>query len=133
MKFLPVRLLTAVIGLLWTGAHGAEFVAGADFSHLGFFEDRGIVYKDGGNPEGALAILKRGGLNCVRLRLFTSSAEQARADGVSLASLLAKVADQRRREMTLRSEREASRIDAENANAQREIDEWESTLGDGLD
>ncbi|HEY5881301.1 MAG TPA: hypothetical protein VIU11_20475 [Nakamurella sp.] len=60
-------------------------------------------------------------------------AEQARADGVSLASLLAKIANQRRREMILRSEREASRIDEENANAQREIDEWESTLGDGLD
>jgi len=58
----------------------AEFIAGADFSHLGFFVDRGIVYKDGGQPQDALVILKRHGLNCVRLRLFTSSAAQAQAN-----------------------------------------------------
>ena len=57
-----------------------EFIAGADFSHLTFFEDRGIVYKDSGTPRDALEILKDHGLNCVRLRLFTSSAAQAQAD-----------------------------------------------------
>jgi len=61
-------------------APAADFIAGADFSHVGFFTDRGIVYKDAGEPSDALAILKRHGLNCVRLRLFTSSAAQALSD-----------------------------------------------------
>jgi arabinogalactan endo-1,4-beta-galactosidase len=60
--------------------HAGEFIAGADFSHLAFFEDRGIVYKDGGQPQDALDILKAQGLNCVRLRLFTSSPAQAQAN-----------------------------------------------------
>ena len=88
MKFLLVHSLTVVIGLLSTGAHAAGFIAGADFSHLGFFEDRGVVYKEGGEPAEALAILKRGGLNCVRLRLFTSSAEQARSDAYNFTNNL---------------------------------------------
>src|SRR5437899_6096089 len=58
----------------------ADFVAGADFSHLKFFEDRGIVYKQGGQALDGLAILKTNGVNCVRLRLFTSTAAQAQAD-----------------------------------------------------
>jgi arabinogalactan endo-1,4-beta-galactosidase len=57
-----------------------DFIAGADFSLLKFFEDRGIVYKAGGQPQDGLAILKSNGLNCVRLRLFTSSAAQAQSD-----------------------------------------------------
>lgn len=61
-------------------ATSGEFLAGADFSHLKFFEDRGIVYKDGGVPTDALIILKNRGINCVRLRLFTSSTAQAQAD-----------------------------------------------------
>jgi arabinogalactan endo-1,4-beta-galactosidase len=61
-------------------AAAGEFIAGADFSHLAFFEDRGVVYRDEGEPRDALDILKRRGLTCVRLRLFTSSAEQAQAD-----------------------------------------------------
>jgi arabinogalactan endo-1,4-beta-galactosidase len=70
--------LAVLVTVLWsTTAFAANFIAGADFSHLGFFTDRGIVYKEAGEPQDALAILKRHGLNCVRLRLFTSSAEQA--------------------------------------------------------
>jgi arabinogalactan endo-1,4-beta-galactosidase len=57
-----------------------DFIAGADFSHLGFFEDRGITYKSNGVATDALAILAGQGVNCVRLRLFTSSAAQAKAD-----------------------------------------------------
>lgn len=57
-----------------------EFIAGADFSHLAFFEDRGVIYRDAGQPQDALTILKSYGVTCVRLRLFTSSAEQAQAD-----------------------------------------------------
>jgi arabinogalactan endo-1,4-beta-galactosidase len=61
-------------------APAATFVAGADFSHLAFFESRGVVYKDGGQVQDGIQILKNHGINCVRLRLFTSSAAQASAD-----------------------------------------------------
>lgn len=68
----------AIAGLLRTVA--ADFLAGGDMSHLGFFEERGVVYRDEGQPRDALAILKSRGLNCVRLRLFTSSPVQAQAN-----------------------------------------------------
>jgi arabinogalactan endo-1,4-beta-galactosidase len=61
-------------------ARGGEFLCGADFSQLAFFEARGVTYKVNGQPEDAFQILKRHGCTCVRLRLFTSSAEQARAN-----------------------------------------------------
>ena len=61
-------------------ATAGEFIAGADVSHLVFFEERGIVYRDNGQPQDALALLKQRDLNCARLRLFTSSAQQAQAD-----------------------------------------------------
>jgi hypothetical protein len=60
-------------------------------------------------------------------------AEQARERGISLAALLGEIAEERRREAIWRSEREASRIDAENPDAQTEIREWEATLEDGFD
>src|ERR1035437_596382 len=74
--------LACVFGIILpvcTTAAG-DFIAGADFSHLAFFESRGVVYRDAGQTEDGLAILKRRGLTCVRLRLFTSSAAQAQAD-----------------------------------------------------
>ena len=55
-------------------------MAGADVSHLSFFEERGIVYRNAGQAFDALMMLKQRGLNCARLRLFTSSAPQAQAD-----------------------------------------------------
>jgi arabinogalactan endo-1,4-beta-galactosidase len=58
----------------------AEFIAGADMSHLAFFEDRGISYRENGVVRDALVLLRERGINCVRLRLFTSSAAQAQAD-----------------------------------------------------
>jgi arabinogalactan endo-1,4-beta-galactosidase len=58
----------------------SNFLTGADFSHLAFFESRGVKYKDAGQVQDGLQILKNHGLNCVRLRLFTSSAAQAGAD-----------------------------------------------------
>jgi arabinogalactan endo-1,4-beta-galactosidase len=57
-----------------------EFIAGADMSHLIFFEDRGTVYRQAGEARDALTLLTNFGINCVRLRLFTSSAAQAQAD-----------------------------------------------------
>lgn len=60
-------------------------------------------------------------------------ADQARERGVSLAALLAEIADERRRDAIWRSEREASRIDSQDPDAQSEIRDWEATLEDGLD
>jgi len=57
-----------------------NFLAATDFSDLAFFESRSVVYKDAGQPEDALQILKKHGFNCIRLRLWTSSADQAAAD-----------------------------------------------------
>ena len=51
-----------------------EFLAGADMSHARFFEDRGIEYRAEGQSQDVFEILKDRGMNCVRLRLFTSSA-----------------------------------------------------------
>jgi arabinogalactan endo-1,4-beta-galactosidase len=63
-----------------SNASAADFLAGADFSHLKFFEDRGILYKQKGQPTDGLAILKSKGINCIRLRLFTSTSAQAQSD-----------------------------------------------------
>lgn len=60
-------------------------------------------------------------------------AEQAAERGLSLAALLAEIADERRREAMWRSEREANRIDARSPDAQAEVRDWEATLEDGLD
>jgi len=57
-----------------------EFLAGADMSHAAFFEDRGITYRADGQPREVFDVLREGGFNCVRLRLFTSSAAQAAGD-----------------------------------------------------
>lgn len=66
-----------------------DFIAGADMSHLRFFEDRGITYRVNGLAQDALTILKNRGFNCVRLRLFTSSAAQAQADPYNYTNNLA--------------------------------------------
>ena len=61
--------------------HAANsFIAGADTSLLPYFESNNIIYRDNGQAGDALAILKKHGLNCIRLRLFTSSSAQAAAD-----------------------------------------------------
>lgn len=59
-------------------------------------------------------------------------AEQARERGVSLAALVGEIAEDRQREAIWRSEREATRIDERNSDAQAELQAWEDTLGDGL-
>jgi arabinogalactan endo-1,4-beta-galactosidase len=86
MKLLmPIALWMLVAGTVFAG----EFIAGADFSHLGFFESRGIEYKDQGRIQDGLVILKQSGLNCVRLRLFTSSERQASDDAYNFTNNLA--------------------------------------------
>jgi arabinogalactan endo-1,4-beta-galactosidase len=64
----------------WALRAQTNFIAGADLSLLAYFETNGIVYQDNGQPGDAIQILKKHGINCIRLRLFTSSAAQAQAD-----------------------------------------------------
>lgn len=69
-----------IVGLFAASARAEDFIAGADMSHLAYFESRGIGYREDGVSRDALHILTNRGLNCVRLRLFTSSAAQAAAN-----------------------------------------------------
>jgi len=79
LKF-PI-FVTIVLSLFSSPAQAnTNFLAAADFSLLAFFESRGVTYKDGGQVQDGIQILKNHGINCVRLRLFTSSAAQASAD-----------------------------------------------------
>jgi arabinogalactan endo-1,4-beta-galactosidase len=79
-----VRLAVLCAVLFLSFSHSAQadpgFLAGADFSDLAYFESQGVSYKDAGQVQDGFTILKNHGLNCVRLRLFTSSAAQAAAD-----------------------------------------------------
>ena len=59
-------------------------------------------------------------------------AEQAQDRGVSLASLLAEIARERQTATIWHSEREASRIDAENPDVADEDRAWEAVLADGF-
>ncbi|HVM63017.1 MAG TPA: glycosyl hydrolase 53 family protein [Verrucomicrobiae bacterium] len=72
----------AIVGAAMIGhtCAAAGMVAGADISELGYCESQGAVYRDGGQAEDAIAILKKHGLTCVRLRLFTSSDAQVLRD-----------------------------------------------------
>ncbi len=65
-----------------------KFLAGADMSFLNYYESRGLIYSDDGRAGDAMQILKRHGINCVRLRLFTSSAAQAAADPLNYVNNL---------------------------------------------
>jgi hypothetical protein len=60
-------------------------------------------------------------------------AKQALAQGISVASLLADIAREREESLIWSSEREASRLDAENLAAAAEDRAWEATLTDGVD
>lgn len=60
-------------------------------------------------------------------------AEQARERGVSLASMLAELAQGAEREAAFRAEREAARADGGDREVMAEEREWETALGDGID
>jgi hypothetical protein len=60
-------------------------------------------------------------------------AKQARVEGVSLASLLARLALERQNASILRSEQAASRIDAEQPGRRDEDRDWDTALPDGID
>jgi arabinogalactan endo-1,4-beta-galactosidase len=83
--FIP---LLAVL-LSATAATAQAFLSGADISLLKFFEDRGVMYRTNGVISDAVMILKNQGINCARLRLFTSSAAQAQADPYNYTNNLA--------------------------------------------
>ena len=77
----PVNRLLVILAVeLLSSCFAGEFIGGVDASHLKFFEDRGVVYRDAGRVGDALEIFRKRGITCVRLRLFTSSATQAQAD-----------------------------------------------------
>jgi arabinogalactan endo-1,4-beta-galactosidase len=80
LKRLVLFIVFSVLSAAPAQASTNSFLAAADFSDLAFFESNGIAYKDGGQVQDALQILKNHGINCVRLRLWTSSAAQAAAD-----------------------------------------------------
>ncbi|MFO1478495.1 MAG: glycosyl hydrolase 53 family protein [Verrucomicrobiota bacterium] len=61
-------------------APGFPFMVAADFSHLQFFLDRGVVYRDAGQPADALALLKNRGITAARLRLFTGTDAQVKTN-----------------------------------------------------
>jgi hypothetical protein len=69
----------------------------------------------------------------VARRTRDTLAEQADERGLSLAALLAEMAREREAELVWRSEREASRIDAQAPKVIAEDDEWDSVLADGLE
>jgi hypothetical protein len=60
-------------------------------------------------------------------------AARARRRGVSLSSLLTELARRIDQAEALRSEREASRVDAGRSDIAAEEREWEAVLGDGID
>jgi arabinogalactan endo-1,4-beta-galactosidase len=51
-------------------ANAADYAVGADLSFLKQAEDRGTVFKDGGQAKSGLQIFKDHGYNWIRLRLF---------------------------------------------------------------
>ena len=77
---LPILFIIASSFFSSSARANTNFLAAADFSDLSFFESRGVTYKDGGQVQDGIQILKNHGINCIRLRLWTSSAAQASAD-----------------------------------------------------
>jgi arabinogalactan endo-1,4-beta-galactosidase len=76
-KIAAALVLFPLISCDLARAATTNFLAAADFSFLAYFESLGVQYKDNGQVQDAFQILKNHGVNCVRLRLFTSSQAQA--------------------------------------------------------
>lgn len=60
-------------------------------------------------------------------------AQRARERGMSLSAMLTEFAHATTRDALFAAERAATRADASNPDAVRELDEWEDSLGDGVD
>ncbi|MBI4873067.1 MAG: glycosyl hydrolase 53 family protein [Acidobacteria bacterium] len=69
MRFAPLFLLLAP---LTAGAQSrsSDYAIGADLSFLKQAEDRGIVFRDNGQPKPGLEIFRDHGYNWIRLRIF---------------------------------------------------------------
>ncbi|HEV2392260.1 MAG TPA: glycosyl hydrolase 53 family protein [Verrucomicrobiae bacterium] len=65
-----ILLVLGVAVNLASRALAYDYAIGADVSFLKQAEDGGTVFKDGGQPEAGLQILKDHGYNWIRLRLF---------------------------------------------------------------
>ncbi len=76
---------------------GEPFLVGADFSHVGFFESRGVKYRENGEAADPFQILKRHGMNYIRLRIFTATDEQAQRDPYNFGSTEGEILTQAKR------------------------------------
>jgi arabinogalactan endo-1,4-beta-galactosidase len=77
---LPILFIIASSFFNGPARANTNFLAAADFSDLAFFESRGVTYKDGGQVQDGIQILKNHGINCIRLRLWTGSTTQVRTN-----------------------------------------------------
>jgi arabinogalactan endo-1,4-beta-galactosidase len=77
---LSVLFIVAFSFLSGSVRANTNFLAGADVSDLAFFESRGAAYKENGQVKDGIQILKDKGINCIRLRLWTSSQAQANSN-----------------------------------------------------
>ena len=71
----PVLKVAALLALMLPcHADDAAFpqMFGADVSMASKLEEKGVVYKDGGQPKDIFAIFKDHGATCIRLRLFVN-------------------------------------------------------------
>lgn len=67
-----LAISVALIGFCGTAVRASEYAIGADVSFLKQAEERGVIFKDNGEPKPGLRILKEHGYDWVRLRLFHS-------------------------------------------------------------
>lgn len=82
----PLLLFAVMAATCPPGARAAGPVRGADLSSLPRVEAGGGLFRDAdGNPAGALDLLRAGGLEAVRIRLWHSPADGACSLGESLA------------------------------------------------
>jgi arabinogalactan endo-1,4-beta-galactosidase len=89
-------VLVSVVAALWLGGSPAadafDYAIGADLSFLKQAEERGTVFKDGGQAKPGLRIFKDHGYNWIRLRLFHTPTQLPNNLAYTLA--LAKEANQ---------------------------------------
>ena len=70
LAFLLLTARSAMAGSAKKAENPMPFATGVDLSMLGYLQQHGVQYKEGGNAKDPLAIFKSHGVNWVRLRLF---------------------------------------------------------------
>ncbi len=91
MKYAFAAILAFVLVFQSISVHAAEnepFIAGADFSHVAWLESIGKTYKSDGVPADPFDILKKRGINYIRLRLFTGDEEKGGTDPYNRINVL---------------------------------------------